>query len=165
MKNIILKFTVVFGGLLLLAFVDYIVVENIYKGLMLEYNLNWSSFETAPGNRMWWHVAFDILSFGLFLLLFVASGKLTIFLGGMILYHTGVEDLLYFMVQGQKLPLVWEWSNSRPLIGFTRFITDTPDVTLGGILISSTLGIITFLLLCILSEKRKSQTKNMNINK
>jgi len=156
-KRIIVYFFLVLAGLTLLAYVDHIVVDKIYKELIANHAMNWPDFETGPGGRMWWHIGLDILSLGLFGLLALAARQPTVFIGGLVLYHTGLEDLFYYWVQGLSLPKVWEWCDLRPLIGYTRYLTRTENVSLPGMLFAVAVGLALYAGTALLFRKRGSK--------
>ncbi len=154
-KKIAAYLLLVLAGLSLLAYVDHVVVDNIYKQLIQNYGMSWNDFQTAPGGRMWWHVAFDILDVGMFALLAIVARRIHIFIGGVVLYHTGLEDILYYWVQGLSLPHSWAWTNLRPTISYTRLITRTADVNLPGILIAASVGFALYLAILFLREWKR----------
>jgi len=137
-------------SILLLAFVDFIVLEKIYNPISAEFNIPWDSFTAVLfGIKLpmqWWHVAFFPLAFVLFILLGFAAKSWRLAISGIILFVTGLEDVFYYLIQLKFLPPTLDWLDPT-IIGLTRFITRTPHVISLGVLISLTIGILASLII------------------
>jgi hypothetical protein len=134
-------------SILLLAYVDYIVLEKIYHPIAAKYNINWDSefnavFFGKPTPVLRWQLAFMPLGVMLFVLLGLAARSFRFAFCGILLFATGWEDIFYYVIMGRWLPEELGWLDYSPLMGLTRFITGTDHVTSTGVLLSSLLGLI-----------------------
>ena len=93
-------------GILLLAFVDVVVLERIYKPISHNYAVPWKAFElqlplhwVSDGRLLWWHVAFIPLGVAVFALLGITGRDWRLAAAGIILIGTGWEDIAYYDIQ------------------------------------------------------------------
>ena len=150
---------------LLLAFVDFIVLEQIYHPLSEQHNISWTSFETnilgASFPILKWHVGFFTLSIFLFILLGLAARSWRLGLSGLILFFTGWEDILYYIIQFKWLPAELPWLDASPLMTLSRFLTKTEHVTSTGVVASAVFGVIVIVMIGLIKKKkRKNKIKN-----
>lgn len=130
-------------GLLLLAFVDVVVLERIYKPMSAKYSIPWEEFEihvplAGEGARMlWWHLAFVPLGIMLFVLAGMSGGDLGLALAGIVLFAAGWEDIIYYFVQLKFIPQELAWLDVNPAIAWTRILTRSEHVTRVGLFIST----------------------------
>lgn len=134
-------------SILLLAYVDYIVLEKIYRPIALKYNVDWDAeFNAVIFGRqtpvLRWQLAFMPLGICLFVLLGVAAKSLKLAVSGILLFAAGWEDIVYYVIQGKGLPAELPWLDYSPLMGLTRHLTGTDHVTSTGLFISSALGLL-----------------------
>jgi hypothetical protein len=133
-------------AIILLAFVDMIVLEKIYKPIAAKYNIPWSDFEIKmplAGEKariLWWHVAFIPLGILIFTLIGLSGGDWGITLSGLVLFATGWEDIVYYLIQFQMIPKKLQWLNVNPLISWTRVITGNAYVGRNELLIAAGIG-------------------------
>jgi hypothetical protein len=143
---------ILFFSILLLAFVDFIALEKIYKPLSAQFNIPWEAFSANPFGitlpMLWWHLSFFVMAFVMFILLGVAAKNWRLWLSGTILFVTGWEDLFYYFIQLRWLPKELPWLNES-LMGLSRFITQTPNVTNVGVIISTIIGLIAAVLIIL----------------
>jgi hypothetical protein len=143
-----------FISILLLAYVDYIVLEKIYHPIAKKYNINWDKefnavFFGKPSPVLRWQLAFMPLGVMLFVLQGIAAKSWRLALSGILLFAAGWEDIFYYVIQGRWLPAQLPWLDYSPLMGLTRYLTGTDHVTSTGILISSLSSLILVLWLLI----------------
>jgi len=133
-------------GILLLAFVDVIVLERIYKPLAAGYRIPWSEFQVRlpflgkTTGMLWWHVAFVPLGLCLFMLAGAAGRDWRLALAGCVLFATGWEDLVYYAIQFQTAPSRLPWLDASPLVAWTRVFTRSTHVTYFGLLLAACVG-------------------------
>jgi hypothetical protein len=137
----------VFISILLLAYVDYIVLEKIYHPVAAKYNINWDSefnavFFGKPTPVLRWQLAFMPLGVMLFILQGIAAKSWRLALAGILLFAAGWEDIFYYLIQCRWLPDQLPWLDYSPLMGLTRYLTGTEHVTALGIILSSLTGLI-----------------------
>ena len=69
------------------------------------------------------------------------SEAIAIGVGAHILWFTGFSDLLYFIIQGQQIPLLLTHLNNHPVIGWISLnILKSPDVTSSALWLLAILG-------------------------
>jgi hypothetical protein len=147
-KHLRIKYAgLMFFSILLLAYVDYIVLEKIYHPVASKYNINWDTefnavFWGRPTPVLRWQLAFMPLGVCLFILLGTAADSFRLAIGGILLFATGWEDLFYYLIQGRWLPPELGWLDYSPLMGLTRYLTGTEHVTSTGVMISGSLGLL-----------------------
>lgn len=139
--------SLLFISILLLAYVDYIVLEKIYHPVAQKYNIIWDQeFNAVMFGRqtpiLRWQLAFMPLGVMLFILLGIAAKSFRLAISGVLLFATGWEDIFYYLIQGKWLPAELGWLDYSPLMGLTKYLTRTEHVTSTGVLISSTLGLL-----------------------
>jgi len=132
-------------ALVLLAYVDVIVLERVLKPMAAKYSIPWSEFQIpaswAGGVRpLWWHAAFIPLALGLFALLAAASQQWRYLAAGFLLFSTGWEDILYYLLQGEGIPASLPILDLNPAISWTRSLTATEHVSLPGLLAVAGIG-------------------------
>ncbi|MBN2512588.1 MAG: hypothetical protein JXB18_06585 [Sedimentisphaerales bacterium] len=154
----------IFFSMLLLSYVDYIVLEKIYHPMAAKYNINWDAEFNAVifGKQtpiLRWQLAFMPLGVMLFILLGIAAKSFRLAFSGIVLFATGWEDILYYLIQGKWLPEELGWLDYSPLMGLTRHITATEHVTSTGIMISSTFGLLIAGIILFGNEFRKKLEK------
>ena len=152
-----------FVSILLLAYVDYIVLEKIYHPIAAKYNIIWDQeFNAVIFGRqtpiLRWQLAFMPLGVCLFILLGVAAKSFRLAISGILLFAAGWEDIFYYLIQGRWLPAQLGWLDYSPLMGLTRYLTRTEHVTSTGVLISSILGLLIVVLLLYPFKKLTSET-------
>lgn len=134
------------AGLSVLAFVDIIVLERIYKPLADKHAVPWSDFEISfrclgwPVRMLWWHVAFLPLGLGLFGLIGWAARDRRLALAGMALFATGWEDLAYYVLLLTPPPAELPWLDSNPLVAWPTLLTGAAHVTRIGLLVAALCG-------------------------
>lgn len=148
-----------FISILLLAYVDYIVLEKIYHPVAAKYNINWDTeFNAVIFGRqtpiLRWQLAFMPLGVILFILLGVAARSARLAVSGILLFATGWEDIFYYLIQGRWLPAELGWLDYSPLMGLTKYLTATAHVTSIGVIISSSLGLLAVCLLLLYPVKK-----------
>ncbi len=147
-KRLRVKFAILlFISILLLAYVDYIVLEKIYHPIAGKYNIIWDQeFNAVMFGRqtpiLRWQLAFMPLGVCLFVLLGWAAKSFRLAISGILLFATGWEDIFYYLIQGRWLPAELGWLDYSPLMGLTKHLTGTEHVTSTGVLISSSLGLL-----------------------
>ncbi len=136
---------IIFIGILLLAFADFIVLEKIYHPLSQQFNISWDVFAATPFGvtlpMQWWHIAFFTIAFVMFALLGVAAKNWRLWLSGTIIFLTGWEDIFYYLIQLKWLPNELAWLDAAPM-GLSRVITRTAHVTNTGVVISAIIGLV-----------------------
>ena len=159
-KKIYIQIIIILAALMFLAFLDFLVVEKIYKPTNAKfsipfsnYNLNFSLFGKAFSIFLW-HIIFILFAISVFIVLGVIIKNYKLSLAGIILFATGWEDIFYYLIQFKSIPSQLPWLNTSPIITLSRFITQTEHVTLTGLLISALLGVI--IVFFILAHKSKS---------
>jgi hypothetical protein len=121
-------------AIVLLAFVDMIVLEHIYKPISMEHDIPWEKFEihvplAGENTRMlWWHVAFVPLGILLFTLVGMSGGDWGLTLSGIVLFATGWEDIVYYVIQFKLVPSQLKWLDVNPAIAWTRILTRNAHV-------------------------------------
>ncbi len=134
------------GGLLLLAFADFVVLERIYKPLATARAIPWSDFELRfdlagwPVRMLQWHVAFLPLGLGMFALVGVAARDLRLALAGCVLFATGWEDLVYYAIQATSPPAELPWLDPNPCIAWTSWVLPGEHVTAPGLCLAALAG-------------------------
>lgn len=147
-KRLCLKYGILlFISILLLAYVDYIVLEKIYHPIANKYNIVWDQeFNAVMFGRqtpiLRWQLAFMPLGVCLFILLGWAARSFRLAISGILLFATGWEDIFYYLIQGRWLPVELGWLDYSPLMGLTKYLTRTEHVTSTGVLVSSILGLL-----------------------
>jgi hypothetical protein len=136
-----------FLSILLLAYVDYIVLEKIYHPVAAKYNIIWDQefnavFFGKPTPILRWQLAFMPLGVMLFILQGIAAKSWRLTLCGILLFASGWEDYFYYFIQGRWLPAQLPWLDYSPLMGLTRYLTGTEHVTSLGIVLSGLAGLI-----------------------
>jgi hypothetical protein len=160
-RHLVKYLIILFLGILLISFVDYIVLEKIYHPISQQYSIPWTDFMTTIPifnfQIMWWHIAFIVLEISLFVLIGIAASSWRLSLSGIALFGTGWEDAFYYLIQGKFLPTELPWLNTVPTMTWTRLITGTANITSIGLIISAIVGaFIVFLLLYVrIFEKKK----------
>ena len=135
-------------GILLLAFVDVIVIEMIYKPFSIKYGIPFNDLEMplpvlgGDGRILWWHVAFVPLGFVLFFIASIPRRDWRLTLGGSVLFVSGLEDIAYYIIQLKQVPVGLPWLDKSPPIAWTRFITGSEHVTRAGLFIATITGIL-----------------------
>ena len=148
-----------FIAIWLLAFVDFIVLEEIYHPISAQYGVPWSAFdisESFPIQK--WQIAFLTLGVFMFVLLGIAARSWRLSVSGIILFATGWEDIFYYLIQFKGFPSELPWLDYSPLMTLSRFVTRTEHVSNFGVLISALFGILIILLISlpiINNSKRK----------
>jgi len=134
------------ASIFLLAYVDFIVLEKIYHPIAAKYRINWADFKATIFNIktpiIWWQFAFIPMGVFLFALLGIAAKSLRLFFSGVLLFATGWEDILYYLILGKWIPRQLGYLDYSPIIGLTRFLTLTEHVTSTGLLMSSLIGLV-----------------------
>ena len=132
--SIYTRFAILVLAIVLLAFVDMIVLERIYKPISAEHNIPWEKFEIhvplggENARMLWWHVAFIPLGVLLFILVGMSGGDWGITLSGIVLFATGWERIIYYLIQFKLVPRQLEWLDVNPAISWTRIITRSAHV-------------------------------------
>lgn len=110
----------------------------------------------------WWNLFlyFNLISLGLislFYYFFVRKDKseaFSIFIASLILWFSGLPDILYFWLQGKSLPLVLNHLNNSIIIGRISSLSGFIYVTNISLLISAGIGLIaSYFITKILKEK------------
>lgn len=144
----ILQIVLIFSVLILLAYVDFVVVELIHHKLSSEGNVGWGDFGTnlvfGKNNIeiFTWYLAFFPLAFSLFLLFGIALRSWRFSVSGLVMFATGWEDIFYYFIQGRWLPETLSWLNASPLIALSRYLTFSENVTSFGLIISCVIGLL-----------------------
>jgi hypothetical protein len=152
-RNLRIKYAVLlFVSILLLAYVDYIVLEKIYHPITAKYNINWDQELNAVmfGRQtpiLRWQLAFMPLGVCLFILLGIAAKSFRLAISGILLFAAGWEDIFYYLIQGKWLPDELPWLDYSPLMGLTKYLTRTEHVTSTGVLISASLILLAVILI------------------
>lgn len=148
-----IKFAIIlFLSILLLAYVDYIVLEKIYHPVAAKHNIIWSQeFNAVMFGRqtpiLRWQLAFMPLGVCLFILLGWAAKSFRLAISGILLFACGWEDIFYYVIQGKWLTPEMGWLDYSPLMGLTKYLTRTEHVTSTGVLISSSLALLVVILI------------------
>lgn len=136
----------IIASIFLLTYVDLIVLEKIHHPIAARYGVNWNDFNATIFQIkipvIWWHIAFTPLGVSLFALLGIAAKSFRLFFAGTLMFATGWEDILYYVLQGKWLSAQLPWLDYSPIISLTRFLTLTEHVTSTGVVISSVSGLI-----------------------
>jgi hypothetical protein len=133
-SNTYIRLAILALAIVLLAFVDMIVLERIYKPISTEHDIPWEKFEiyvplAGENTRMlWWHVAFVPLGILMFTLLGMSGGDWGLTLSGIVLFATGWEDIIYYVVQFKLVPAQLKWLDVNPAIAWTRTLTRNAHV-------------------------------------
>lgn len=133
-------------GILLLAFVDVIVLERIYKPISTEHAIPWEKFEIhvplagENARMLWWHVAFVPLGIVMFALVGMSGRDLGLALAGIVLFATGWEDIVYYAIQFKLVPQQLTWLDVNPAIAWTRILTRHEHVTRVDLFIAAAAG-------------------------
>lgn len=144
--SIYIRFVILALAIVLLAFVDMIVLEHIYKPISAKYEIPWSEFEIQmplageSARVLWWHVAFVPLGVLLFILIGMSGGDWGITLSGIVLFATGWEDIVYYIVQFKLVPKQLEWLDVNVFISWTRVLTRNSHVGRAELFISAGIG-------------------------
>jgi hypothetical protein len=157
-----------FVSILLLAYVDYIVLEKIYHPIAAKHNIIWNQEFNAVifGHQtpiLRWQLAFMPLGVCLFILLGWAARSYRLAISGILLFACGWEDIFYYVIQGKWLPAQLGWLDYSPIMGLTKYLTRTEHVTSTGILISTSLALLAVVL--ILYPFKKSDSSSFNFEK
>ncbi len=138
------RFSLSAATLLLLAFADVIVLERIYKPLAAAYDVPWSELSAglkwAP-EILWWHVAFIPLAIGVFLLVGISGRDWRFFTGGLVLFLTGWEDTLYYVLLRQVPPARLPWLDRAWGIAWTRLFEGGQSVSRFGLFAANIVGL------------------------
>jgi hypothetical protein len=138
--------SLIIASIFLLTYVDFIVLEKIHHPIAAKYNITWTDFEAAFFEVklpiIWWQFAFIPLGISLFALLGIATKSYRLFFSGLMLFATGWEDILYYVIQGKWLPFQLPWLDYSPIMSLTRFFTWTEHVTSTGVLTSAMVGLV-----------------------
>lgn len=140
-------------SIILLAFLDAVVMENVYKQIYTEHSLPWKEFEVifnifnSKIILTQWNFAFLVLGIVLFLLLGLAAMDWRLSISGIILFATGWEDIAYYSIILEKIPKTLEWLDPNPLVSWTRIITQSSHVTSTGLFISAFVGLLAVILI------------------
>ncbi len=138
------RFSMAAAALILLAFVDVIVLEKIYKPLSRAYDIPWENLSAglrwAP-EALWWHVAFIPLALGVLLLIGFAASDWRFSVGSSVLFFTGWEDLLYYALLRQIPPARLPWLDRAWGIAWTRVFQPSQSVSRYGLLLACILGL------------------------
>lgn len=138
------RFFLTYVALLLLAFADVIVLEKIYKPLTSAYAIPWGDLSAgmpwAP-EALWWHVAFIPLAAGFFLLLGLAASDWRLPAGGLVLFFTGWEDTLYYVLLRQFPPARLPWLDRAWGIAWTRVFQPGQSVSRYGLFLANAVGL------------------------
>ncbi len=140
-------------AIIFLAFVDAVVMENIYKSIQLQHEISWQEFEiifnilNSKIILTQWNFALIVITIVMFLLLGLAAMDWKLGVSGIILFATGWEDLAYYTILLEKLPKTLEWLDYNPLISWTRIITQSSHVTNIGLVISALIGLLIVILI------------------
>lgn len=134
-KMIVRESLIILAGLLLLAFVDFVVVNQLWGYLMMKHSIPWNDVEVFLwGKRVFiWHIAFIPLYITFFILLGIAGRSWRMAAVGNLLCASGWEDTLYFFIHLEKIPKELPWLDEVIFIGWTRFFTGTAHVTDSGV--------------------------------
>lgn len=165
-KGLRIKYGILlFVSILLLAYVDYIVLEKIYHPIAAKYNIIWDQeFNAVIFGRqtpiLRWQLAFMPLGVCLFILLGVAAKSFRLAISGILLFATGWEDIFYYLIQGRWLPNELSWLDYSPLMGLTKYLTRTEHVTSTGVLISGMLGLLAVIWILYPFKKTTKEKKN-----
>lgn len=133
-------------GILLLAFVDVIVLERIYKPISAEHAITWEELEIhvplagENARMLWWHVAFVPLGIILFILVGLSGRDLGLTLSGIVLFATGWEDIIYYVIQFKLVPQQLMWLDANPAIAWTRLLTRSAHVGRVELFVAAGLG-------------------------
>ena len=148
-RNIIYeRLGIITFGILVLGFVDVIVIEMIYKPFSVKYGIALSAFEMqlpilgGDGRILWWHIAFVPLGFILFFLASVPRRDWRLMLGGLVLFVTGLEDVVYYMIQLKYVPVDLPWLDKSPPIAWSCAIIGSEHVTRTGLFIATIIGMV-----------------------
>jgi hypothetical protein len=132
--SVYIRFVILALAIVLLAFVDMIVLEHIYKSIAAKHNISWEKFEIhvplagENARMLWWHVAFIPLGILLFTLIGMSGGDWGITLSGIVLFATGWEDIVYYIIQFKMVPKQLAWLDVNIFISWTRFLTRNDHV-------------------------------------
>lgn len=137
---------IIMAGMLLLACLDIVVLERIYKPIVAKHHVPWETFQVnlpivgKSWGVLWWHVGFLPGGVILFLLFGWAARDWRVAVGGTALFVTGWEDLFYYLAQLQLPPESLPWLDHQPGVAWTRLLTGSGHVTRAGLLISALVG-------------------------
>ena len=96
----------------------------------------------GDGTILWWHIAFAPLGFILFSLASVPRRDWRLMLGGAVLFMTGLEDIVYYMIQLKQVPVHLPWLDKSPPIAWSCILTGSEHVTRTGLFIATIVGMI-----------------------
>lgn len=138
------RFAIAVAALFLLAFVDVVVLEKIYKPLASAYDIPWEEFSAGVGfapEALWWHVAFLPLAVGIMVLLGIAAGDPRLSAGGLVLFFTGWEDTFYYVLLRQFPPARLPWLDRAWGIAWTRIFQPDQNVSRYGLFLANAVGL------------------------
>jgi len=144
--SIYIRIAILALGIVLLAFMDMIVLEKIYKPISAKYEIPWNELEIhvplagESARMLWWHVAFIPLGILLFVLIGMSGGDWGITLSGIVLFATGWEDIVYYIIQFKLVPRQLGWLDVNIFISWTRILTRHAHVTRIDLLIAAGIG-------------------------
>lgn len=145
-QRTVVRLAVLFLTLALMVFVDYIVNHRIYHAISEARQIPFNEIDVDPpvpsmaGTLLWWHVAFIPLVLSTFALLGLAARDWRLAVSGIVLFLTGWEDILYYVLQLRLLPAELPWLDRSPGIGWGRYLFASPHVTALSLLISAAVG-------------------------
>jgi hypothetical protein len=145
-RRIYIRLAILAVGILLLAFVDVIVLERIYRPISAEHEIPWDEFQIhvplagENARMLWWHVAFAPLGIVLFALVGISGRDLGLALAGIVLFATGWEDIAYYAIQFKLVPRQLPWLDVSPAIAWTRILTRSEHVTRADLFIAAGAG-------------------------
>ncbi len=144
--SIYIRFAILALAIVLLSFVDMIVLEKIYKPISAEHAISWDEFEIhvplagESACMLWWHVAFVPLGVLLFILIGMSGGDWGITLSGIVLFATGWEDIVYYLIQFKMVPKQLGWLDVNVFISWTRILTRNAHVGRAEVFIAAGVG-------------------------
>jgi hypothetical protein len=155
-------------GILLLAFVDVIVLERIYKPISTEHAIPWEEFQIhvplagENARMLWWHVAFVPLGIVIFALVGTSGRDLGLAMAGIVLFATGWEDIAYYAIQFKLVPQQLTWLDVNPAIAWARILTRNAHVTRVELIIAAVAGGVLAVIILgfqwIWRHRRRSET-------
>lgn len=132
--------------ILLLAYADVVVLEQIYKPLAARHAIPWSELEVVVRHPLGdarclaWHLAFLPLGVATFLLLGLAGRDPGLAVSGVALFASGWEDAAYYLLLREPIPAELPWLDPQLLVSWTRVLTRTEHLTRGGLVLALVAG-------------------------